>query len=318
MSLLNTPLVRGKLNIPNRLMLPPMATARSDADGAVTQALLDYYREKTQGGCIGLAVTEHCFVSPEGRAGKGQLSVSHDGVIPGFRALASVIKSSGSVALAQISHAGAAARPEGVDGGNTVNVNAASRQDVERIIRSFVAAAVRVKAAGFDGVQLHAAHGYLLNQFYSPLSNRRTDGFGGDVLGRVRVARDIVAGIREAAGDDFIIAVRLGACDYCPGGSSLEDAFAAAAALEAAGMDILDVSGGMNGMTRPGYNGLCYFSDTAAALRESVSVPVSVTGGVTLAETAEEILRLGQADLVGVGRAILKDSGWARRALGRG
>ncbi len=184
--------------------------------------------------------------------------------------------------------------------------------EIKGIVTVFAEAARRVKEAGFDGVEIHSAHSYLLNQFYSPL-NKRDDEYGGNVLNRIRIHLEI----RENVGEDFTLILRLGAADYIEGGTTVEDSITAAREFEKAGVDILDISGGVCGSSIPGAAPTQgYFSPLSEAVKKNVSIPVILTGGITEAESAEQLLAENKADLIGVGRAILQDSDWAGRAVG--
>lgn len=308
--------------------MPPMATARADADGFATRKLLDYYGEKTRDGCFSLVIVEHSFVSRRGRAGEGQLSAADDRAVPGLSRLAELIHGNGSKTAVQLNHAGSAASRAvtGETPAGPSSVLNPSKQDAElpaeltkeelrSIAAEFRDAAVRVKAAGFDAVEIHSAHGYLLDQFLSPLTNKREDEYGGSLENRVRLHLEIIRAVRGAVGEDFPILVRMGATDASEDGLSVEDAQRAAALFERAGVCLIDVTGGMCRYELPGFSEAGYFAPYSKAVKQAVSVPVLVTGGVTRGAEAEEILRSGSADLVGVGRAVLRDSGWARRAL---
>ena len=327
MKLLNTPLQIGNLEIKNRLVMPPMASAKATDAGRVTLQLCDYYREKSSGGYIGLIITEHSYISAEGKAGENQVSIAYDGDIEGLKQLAATIHECGSKAIIQISHAGGAAKRE-ITGKDAFAPSAVKmpktglvplemkRTDIEKVIADFAAAAVRAKKAGFDGVEIHSAHGYLLNQFYSPLTNRRTDEYGVQTVeSRLRLHVEILRAIRELVGDKYPIAVRLGACDDVEGGTTLDDSVAAAVLLERTGVDLLDISGGFCGYIRPNVKGQGYFGDLSEAIKKAVRIPVLLTGGVTDAVAAEMLLESGKADLIGVGRAILADSLWAQKAM---
>jgi 2,4-dienoyl-CoA reductase-like NADH-dependent reductase (Old Yellow Enzyme family) len=172
-----------------------------------------------------------------------------------------------------------------------------------------------VKEAGFDGVEIHGAHGYLLNQFFSPLTNKRTDEYGGVVFGRIRLHLEVIAAVREAVGEEFPLLLRLGASDYMAGGTRIADSTIAAVEFERVGVDILDVTGGLTGYIRPGHDEPGYFAELSEAIKGVVSIPVMLTGGVTEPQHAEKLLAEGKADLIGVGRAILRDSEWAQRAI---
>jgi 2,4-dienoyl-CoA reductase-like NADH-dependent reductase (Old Yellow Enzyme family) len=162
-------------------------------------------------------------------------------------------------------------------------------------------------------VELHSAHGFLLNQFFSPLTNKRQDEYGGEVINRIRIHLEIIKAVREVVGQGFLILVRLGASDYCDGGTTIDDSVVAAQALEAAGVDVMDVSGGFSGFPDTGEQG--YFAPLTEALKQAVGIPVILTGGIKDAETADRFLQEGKADLIGVGRAIMSDSLWAKKAV---
>jgi len=328
MSYVLKPLQAGSLVLANRLVMPPMATAKAEADGSVSQAVLDYYAEKTEGGYLPLVIIEHSFIHLAGKAGERQLSIADDKAIPGYKKLADAIHRNGAKGIVQINHAGSAADQE-VTGKAPVGPSAIANprkgtiipheltaQEIRELAADFQHAARRVKEAGFDGVEIHSAHGYLLNQFFSPLTNQRKDEYGGTVLKRIRIHLEVIAAVREVVGKDYPILLRLGASDFTAGGSTIEDSIAAVQEFEKAGVDILDISGGFCGYTIPdGSNEQGYFSPLTAAIKKVVSIPVILTGGITQAQAAEELLAEGKADLIGVGRAVLKDSNWAQQAV---
>ena len=183
--------------------------------------------------------------------------------------------------------------------------------EIHRLEEEFAAAAMRVKKAGYDGVEIHSAHGYLLNQFYSPLSNFRADEYGSQNMeNRLRFLTETVRKIRASVGDDFPVAVRFGGCDYMDGGSSIHDAAEAAALLEKEDIDILDLSGGFNGFTRGEMSEPGWFSDMSNAVKQNTVVPVILTGGVRTPAQAEELLEEGKADLIGIGRPMMRNPAW--------
>jgi NADPH2 dehydrogenase len=323
--LLQTVKVRS-MTLANRLVMPPMATAKAEPDGRVSRALIDYYEEKSRGGYIPLIIIEHSYISPEGKASNNQLSVSDDSMIPGLRKLADVIHRNGSRAAVQINHAGSAALKE-VTGTTPLAPSAVanprrgdmpreiSQKEIGDIIAAFKNAGRRAKEAGFDAVEIHSAHGYLLNQFLSPLTNKRTDEWGGDIGKRICIHLQVIDAVRSAVGPDFPIQVRLGASDYMEGGTTIEDSKSAARAFEKAGVDMIHISGGFVGYTPPGLSGQGYFAPLSESIKSVVSIPVILTGGITEGEAAEKLLAEKKADLIGVGRAVLQDSNWARRAI---
>lgn len=324
------PLTIRCLHLKNRLVLPPIATAKCDDNGLVNEAILSYYDEKSRGGWLGLVIIEHSFITQQGRRRVNQISAASDEAIPGLRRLAKTIHGNGTPAIMQINHAGSAADPAltglpaiGPSAVPNPSVPAATASlpremdahDIEATIDAFRQAARRAKTAGFDGVEIHSAHGYLLNQFYSPLTNRRTDAYGGTLAERIRIHLDVIAAVRTEVGPEFPLLLRLGACDYMPNGSETGDAVAACVAFAKAGVDMLDITGGLNGYVIPGVSEQGWFAPVSAAVRQAVSIPVILTGGITEAVTAERLLAEGKADLIGVGRAIMKDSTWAECAI---
>lgn len=321
---MSTPLALEKLTLKNRLVMPPMATHSSTPEGYITDDLLAYYDEKTKGGHIGLVITEHCFISPEGRASAKQLSAAEDACIDGLSRLAEVIHKNGSPVFMQINHAGSANNSE-LTGmpvyGPTAMVNPSSTlakepciemtpRDIEKVIMDFEAAALRAKKAGMDGVEVHAAHGYLLNQFWSPITNLRTDAYGGDPTARFRLIMEVLLRVKNAVGGDFPVALRLGACDYQQFGNGLAEAQIAAALLQDVGIDLLDISGGMCRYTNPINKEPGYFGDGTAAMKEKTDIPIILTGGITTRAAGDALLAEGKADLIGVGRALLANSEW--------
>jgi 2,4-dienoyl-CoA reductase-like NADH-dependent reductase (Old Yellow Enzyme family) len=304
-----------------------MATSKAEDDGTISDAILDYYDEKSRGGALGLVITEHCFVSRQGQNRVGQPSVADDSMLDGLTRLAAVIHANGSKAVVQINHTGGAASsavtkqevvsasdvPSPIGSGEVPR--ALTAEEIVSVVGKFAAAARRVKQAGFDGVEIHSAHGYLLNQFFSPITNRRTDEYGGDVLGRIRIHLEVIAAVRGAVGAGYPILLRLGASDFREGGTSIEDSVAAAVEFERAGLDLIDITGGLSGYIWPGHDEPGYFAELSAPIKAAVSMPVILTGGVTEPAQAEALLARGVADLIGVGRAMLKDSEWAVRAV---
>lgn len=328
--LLKQPLKIGsKLQLKNRLVMPPMDTEKATVHGAVTDDMLDYYQARFEGGHIGLVITEHSYISQQGKANMNQLSAAGDELIDSMAKLTKLAHQNDIKIIAQINHSGSMGVAD-ITGCEIVapspvlnpgrKVEGAPPRELAAdgilcIEEDFVKAAQRVKAAGFDGVEIHCAHSYLLNQFYSPLTNTRTDNYGGNLRNRLRILLEIVEKVRAAVGPEYPIAVRLGGCDYMEGGNTIEDAVEAAKMLEQAGIDLLDLSGGMCRYIRKDAKYPGYFGDMSKRVKEAVAIPVILTGGFTTAESAEEFLEGGYADLIGVGRAIMKDAGWAEKAM---
>ena len=325
--MVDQPLRIGSLEVKNRLGMAPVAVYKAAENGRVTPALCAHYAERAQLGGIGLIITEHSFVALEGQAKPHQVSVAHDADAMGLSSLADACHNNGIAAFCQISHAGGAARqsvtglvpvaPSAIVSSQAFTAEeddgtptALDKAGIARIVAAFAAAARRVKDAGFDGVEIHSAHAYLLDQFYSPLLNRRDDEYGGSVENRTRIHREILAAVRKAVGPDFPVGMRLGGCDYEEGGATIDDAVVAAPILEAAGADYLSISGGWHAWRRPGHDEPGWFSDQARAVKAVVGIPVFTAGGVKTREDAERLLNDGVCDLVLVGRPLLKNPAW--------
>lgn len=304
----------------NRIVMPPMATGKA-VNGAPGEEMVEYYRQRARG--TGLVIVEHEYVMLQGMAHPGQLSMAEDFVIPAYRKLTSAIHGEGAAVIAQLNHAGFKAMDTGLPpAGPSVmptKEGASEAMDLEQIravAAAFTAAAVRAKAAGFDGAEFHSAHGYLLNQFYSPLTNHREDEYSAkSMANRTRLHREIIRAVRAAAGADFLIAIRFGACDYAENGSRIEDIPEAVRAFESAGADLIDISGGVTGFMRPGHTEPGYLKELSLSAKAAVTVPIILTGGVTEAKDMEGLLQEGAADLIGIGRALLKDPEWSVKAL---
>ena len=318
------PITIRHLTLSNRLVMPPMATAKADENGCVTDAVCSYYWERAKYSKIGLIITEHSYIHLQGKAHSGQTSLASDDVIPSLRRLTDGIHREGVRVFAQLSHAGTAALSE-MTGQPPVGPSPIchpkqqkelpaemTRQQIRQVTEWFAQAALRAKEAGFDGVELHSAHGYLLNQFFSPLANQRSDEYGPQsVENRTRIHREVIQAARQAVGGDFPIGLRLGGCDYEAGGSTVEDCVEACRIFEKSGVDLLHLTGGMNGFVRPGHREPGYFRDLSVPVKQAVRVPVLLTGGVTTLDQAETLLGEDCADLIGVGRAIFKNAHWA-------
>jgi 2,4-dienoyl-CoA reductase-like NADH-dependent reductase (Old Yellow Enzyme family) len=324
-----SPLSFAGLTLPNRIVMPPMFSGFATARGEVTDRIVDYHRLRAAAGTA-LIIVEHTYVHRWGRLSDTQMGVYEDGLIPGLARLAAAIKDEGAVACLQLAHAGAsttiAATGRTPMGPTRMRhpfekeadeADAATADEIALTIRAFGDAALRAREAGFDAVEIHAAHGYLLSQFLSPLTNTRTDEYGGDERNRRRLLLGVLAEIRECVGPGFPVFLRLGAHDETPGGLELDESVRVAVELSAAGIDLIDVSGGLQG-SRPAVvvaRGPGWFVPYAQAIKAAVNVPVLVTGGFTDPRHADRVVREGRADLIGVGRAMLNDAGWARSAL---
>lgn len=320
--IVRTPLPIKNLILRNRLVLPPMATGLSKGESNVAKRYAAYYGDKSADQALGLITVEHMYVLPSGRAALNQLGISKDTNVAELVQISQACHANQTPLFAQISHAGSRSKeneigmlPLSPSPCPDKEVKVMDQQDIDAVIDGFKQAARRAKEAGFDGVEIHSAHGYLLDQFYSPLTNTRTDEYGGSLENRIRLHRQIIQAVREAVGDDFPVSLRLGACDYMDGGATIEDGVMAAKIFEQDGIDLISVSGGLCGPFKFQSKEPGYFKDASSAIKKAVAIPVLLTGGVTTGAQAEELLEEDAADLIGVGRAELKDSHWAKKQL---
>lgn len=316
--------VRGVV-LRNRIVYPAIATERSP-DGLVTEAHVRHYAERAAGGA-GTVVVEHSFVREDGRHSERQLAVDRDECVPGLTRLAAAIHDGGALACLQLAHAGPrrnvrrptpplgpSARPA-APGGEVPEALEAGHA-AQHLVEAFTAAARRALAAGFEAVEVHGAHGFLLSAFTSPLLNDRDDEFGGDWVRRFGLPLSVVGSLHVDLPAELLVWYRLGGDDRADGGLVPEDAARAGRCLVALGADVLSVSGNLCGSRPPdlddGREG--YFVYAAEVVRTSVSVPLVGVGGVRTPAVADALVREGRVDLVAVGRAILADPEWPLRA----
>lgn len=314
-----TPIRIGPLELPHRIVLPPMATELATTDGLVTSEQIEHYVARCGAALI---IVEHSYVSPEGRASERQLSCAADKTIAGLTKLASAIHRGGAACALQIAHAGSVARsavtgqtpagpsaiahPRGTETPRQLDLN-----DLDALTAAFSAAAARAGKAGFDAVEIHGAHGYLLGQFLSPLTNHREDEYGG-TDGRSRFPLRVVNAVRSSVGPNYPILYRLGADDLVPGGLTLADGCAFAAQLVRAGVIAIDVSAGIGGFRS--LEGPGFLLPLARAVRREAGVPIINAGGLDDPLIADAAIRAGDIDLAAIGRAFLADAEWPHSA----
>jgi len=267
-----------------------------------------------------LLIVEHCYVSERGKLSHKQLGIHDDELIEGLERLASKIHALATPVVVQISHAGGVAIRE-IIGSQPAGPSATklsrklSRREIDDSAEEFATAAERAIKADFDGVELHGAHGFLLNQFFSPLLNKRKDEYGGSLANRMRYPLMVVKRVRERIKNRLLL-YRLGADDLDPNGTHIEDAVAFAVKLEQHGVDVIDVSGGLCGSEPKQLRNVeGYFIPQAYEIKKAVSAPVVGVGGITQAEYADKLVRNRKVDLVAVGRALWKDPKWAEKAV---
>ena len=267
-----------------------------------------------------MLIVEHCYVSQRGRLSLKQLGIYDDGLIGGLDRLAVSIHAVGTPVVVQISHAGGVTN-KSVIGADPAGPSATgktrklTKSEIEGLVEEFALAAERASKAGFDGVELHGAHGFLLNQFFSPLLNKREDEYGGSLENRMRFPLMVVEKVRRSVGSRLLL-YRLGADDLAQNGTRVEDSAAFAVKLEQCGVDVVDVSGGLCGSEpKQLRNVKGYFVPQAYEIKKTVKIPVIGVGGITEAEYADRLVREGKVDLVAVGRALWKDPKWAEKAV---
>jgi 2,4-dienoyl-CoA reductase-like NADH-dependent reductase (Old Yellow Enzyme family)/thioredoxin reductase len=311
----------GAMQLRNRIIMAPMGTLFGNEDGSVSDRLCRYYEERAKGG-VALIIVEVTAVARGGKAHPRELGIYGDEFIPGLRRLVGSVHGYGATIAIQLHHAGRQTTAEAV-GGQPVAPSAIpcpllkvmprelTAEEIERLVEAYAEGAKRAKEAGFDAVEIHGAHGYLICQFLSAYSNRRTDKYGGDLEGRMRFALDIVARAKEKVGADFPMLFRLSAQEYVPGGLTLDETRIVARRLQDAGIHCLDVSAGnyeAGHMTiQPGWLPRGCLVPLAEEIKTAVSIPVSVAGRISDPVLANTIIEQGKADFVSLGRPLLAD-----------
>jgi NADPH2 dehydrogenase len=315
---LSDPLRVKGLTLKCRIVMAPMATDFATKAGVVTERLIGHYVKRSK--AIGLLIVEHSYVSPQGRLSQRQLGLHDDNMIPGLKKLVQSVKATNTPVVAQITHAGAQTTEKitgisPVGPSSSKGVHELQVSEIKDLCYAFATAAERAVRAGFDGVEIHGAHGFLLNQFFSPLTNKRSDKYGGSLENRVRFPLEVVERVREVVSGKILM-YRVGADDLDPQGTRIEDSKRFALRLQEAGVDIMDVSGGLCGSCPEKLKAIQgYFVDQAHQIKEVVNTPVVGVGGIKNPEYADRLVREGIVDLIAIGRALLKDPEWAIRAL---
>ena len=317
-----TPIVVGGVELKNRIVMPPMDTCAFNFDGTVTPKLMPYMRNRAKGG-VGLIIQECADTSwPEGKNGPRELRMDVPDSITFLHDMTNVVHTFGTKIILQLNHAGFQSNPVNCEGLQSVcpsdfmGARAMTHDEVLKVIQDFIICAKNAQLAGYDGIELHAAHGYLLNCFLSSAVNQRTDEFGGSVKNRARMVCDIIRGIREACGRPFIVSVRLGATDNP--GNTLDETVQICKLCEEAGADMLNISTGFNppmelNPTQWVEEGL--YLPWSEAVKREVSIPVAIVGKLKTPSFCAGVVESGKADLVCVGRQLLCDPEWPNKIL---
>lgn len=330
MSILFTPMRINHLQLSNRFVRSATWEGMAAADGSCTQPLNDLMGTLAEGG-VGLIITGHSYVDPAGQAGPWQLGIDRDERITGLKKMTAAVHDRGGKIVMQLAHAGlqadtvqtgmAAPAPSAVSGFTKSDVREMTPAEIQGVAEAFGNAAQRARAAGFDGVQLHAAHGYLLSQFLSPVFNRRRDAYGGSPQRRARAVLEAVAQVRQRVGATYPVLIKMNCADFLEGGIEVEQAAEAAVWLQEAGIDAIEVSGGTgaSGALRPVRTGIAtedaeaYFREAAAVFRRAVTVPLMLVGGIRSFHVAEEIVSGGTADFISMSRPLIREPALVNR-----
>lgn len=318
----------GTMEIPNRLVVPAMVMNFCNKDGSATERYIAYHEERAKGGW-GLIITEDYAVDPKGKGFTNIAGLWNDSQIEGHARLTARVHEHGGKIVAQIYHAGRQTNhfvmgsqplaPSPIPCPLNQEIpHELTVDEIHELVEKFGDCAFRAQKAGFDGIELHGAHGYLIAQFMSPYSNKRVDEYGGNILNRMRFPLEIIANIRARVGKVFPIIFRISADEFVTGGRTIEDTKVIARLLENAGIDAIHVSGGVygsKGIIPSAFVPHGWITDFAAEVKQVVSVPVITVGRINDPFLADSILASGKADFVAMGRASLADPALPNKAL---
>jgi 2,4-dienoyl-CoA reductase-like NADH-dependent reductase (Old Yellow Enzyme family) len=330
------PLERAPLSLPNRLAKAAMSERLAERDGAPSEALIALYERWAGSGC-GMLITGNVMVDARARGEWGNVVVENGQHIQLLRRWARAAKAQGARAFVQINHPGRQA-PRGLNrevvGPSAIAVKAGgmfgkprplTSDEIKQIIGSYARTACLVREAGFDGVQVHGAHGYLVSQFLSPRANQREDEWGGDATRRRRFLYELLKTLRSALGDDYPISLKLNSADFQRGGFDEQESMAVVEALPAGTVDLLEISGGtyeaaaMMGATRELRTSTrereAYFLDYATKVRARAAMPLMLTGGFRSCPAMEQALASGAVDVIGLARPLVIEPEFGARLL---
>lgn len=327
MKMLFTPIRIGTVELKNRIVMAPMATHFADENGGLTERQINYYSERAKGGA-GLIVTESCCVRDDGKRKKYRLSISDDEFVPAFRTLTRAVHKYGAKIAAQLHHGGRLCTPQDIGefpiSASTIPCPLTSGDffigniprrlkiaEIKQLIECFGQGARRAYEAEFDLVQIHAGHGYLINNFLSPESNRREDRYGGNLDNRLRFLEEIIDCVRKYTHGKLPIMVRLNGAEFIPGGYGLEEAKLMARKLQEKGINEINITAGNHGAVewsiQPAEFKHGCLTYLAQAIKRTIAIPVSTVGKITDPYFAEKILSEKKVDLIYFGRALIAD-----------
>jgi len=313
------------LTIQNRFIRSATWEGMATKEGACTQKLTDLMVQLAQGG-VGLIITGHAYVRGEGQAGVRQLGVYNDDFIPGLAEMTSAVHKAGGAIILQLAHAGCFANsevtgqeawgPSVMSGKNGPLNREMTREDIWNVVEDFGKAAARAEKAGFDGVQIHAAHGYLLSQFLSPFFNKRSDEYGESLENRVRIVLEVFKSIKGKVRADYPVMIKMNAQDFVDGGLTADEAIQVAVALDSSGIDAIELSGGtsFSGKLNPVRSGKLstqgeevFYRVEAGRYKEKVGAPLMLVGGIRSFEIADRLVNKGTADYISLCRPLIRE-----------
>jgi 2,4-dienoyl-CoA reductase-like NADH-dependent reductase (Old Yellow Enzyme family)/thioredoxin reductase len=321
----------GTLRLKNRVLKAPQHTGLANPDGSITDRLLRYYKEVAGGGAA-MVIVEYAWIDHDAsRASPCQLGIAGTDHLPGLSLLAQTIQANGAKAAIQISHAGrqrftleCPKAPSAVPWEELYAAGCPAPKELTfgeilQIVKAFGQAAGRAKIADFDMVEIHACHGYLISNFLSPRTNKRTDWYGGSLENRMRFLVEVIAEIKRQVGPDYPVCVRESGTDYEPDGTTITETIELCRRLEQMGVAAIHMSGGNHHTTihevSPMGMSLAHNVWAAEAVKKELAIPVIASGSINLPALAEEILATGKGDFIGLGRPLWADPEWARKAM---
>ncbi len=319
------------MKLENRFVRSATWEGLADDDGSCTPRLIALMEELDTGG-VGLIISGHAYVSQEGQAGPRQLGIYCDELIPHLSKMTEAVhRQSGKIVL-QLAHAGCRAAfdltgkkplgPSNTDKEDSSLCKEMTHEEIHHTVESFAKGAVRGQQSGFDGVQIHAAHGYLLSQFLSPFYNKRKDEYGGRIENRARIVLEVLGAIREKVGDQFPVLIKINSEDFVQDGFNVEEMVQVAAMLEKAGIDAIELSGGTvdSGKfipVRPGKidseEKEVYYREAAKGYKEKISVPLVLVGGIRSYSVAEQLIKTGLTDYISLCRPFIREPDLIKR-----
>ncbi|APG23729.1 NADH:flavin oxidoreductase [Syntrophotalea acetylenica] len=316
------------LDLRNRFVRSATWEGMSDDQGAPTSDLNKLMADLAHGK-VGLIITGHAYVSPEGQAAPWQMGAHSEELLPKLALMPQAVHAAGGCIAMQLSHGGVygvvpgqAIGPSAMANQEGEKCQAMTRNDIRRVVAAFGKAAALAKRAGFDAVQIHAAHGYLLSQFLSPYYNHREDEYGGSVENRGRMVLEVLAEIRQAVGEDFAVMVKINSDDFIEGGLTVSDMLRVAELLQETGIDAIEISGGTiwgpsrHHAVRSGKAALAseaYYREAARLAKARLQVPVMLVGGIRSLNVAEELLAQNEADYISMCRPLIHEPDLIKR-----